>query len=155
MLTALDEVDDRVRGLDSGADLYFAKPVDLRELVSAVGSLHRRLGAAAPKGPSADWRLDARQSALVTPLGVAVELTDNELRFLTPLLASPGLVVDREELARALDQRPDVYAMRRMETLVSRLRGKVHRLSPQEPLPVRARHGRGYAFLGEATQSSL
>jgi DNA-binding response OmpR family regulator len=43
MLTARDRTDDRVQGLDSGADLYFAKPVDLRELASAVGSLHRRL----------------------------------------------------------------------------------------------------------------
>ena len=58
-------------------------------------------------------------------------------------------MVDREELFLALDQRPDIYAMRRLETMVSRLRGKLLRLSPGEPLPVRARHGRGYAFLGE------
>jgi len=148
MLTARDQVDDRVRGLDCGADLYFAKPVDLRELASAIGSLHRRLSVSARV--SGNWRLDTLKSTLVTPAGTSVDLTDNELRFLVPLLERPGEVVDREDLLRALEQRPDVYAMKRLETMVSRLRTKVQRLCPGEPLPVRARHGRGYAFLCEA-----
>jgi DNA-binding response OmpR family regulator len=144
MLTARDHLEDRIKGLDSGADLYFAKPVDLRELASAIGSLHRRLGATAPS----PWRLEAAHSRLHTPGGAMVDLTDLELRFLSPLFARPGEVVEREELCQALDQRPDLYAMRRMETLLSRLRGKVLRADPGEPLPVKARHGRGYAFLG-------
>lgn len=151
MLTARDQLDDRVRGLDCGADLYFAKPVDLRELASAIGSLYRRLsslGAAA--AASSRWRLDATHARLVTPSGVVVELTDNELRFLSPLLERPGEVVDREALLEALDQHFDVYAVRRMETMVSRLRAKVQKASPGESIPVRARHGRGYAFLDEA-----
>lgn len=152
MLTARDQLDDRVRGLDCGADLYFAKPVDLRELASAIGSLHRRLSTLATppgQGPSS-WRLDAVHARLLTPSGVVVPLTDNELRFLTPLLEQPGEVVNREELLGALEQAFDVYAVRRMETMVSRLRAKVQKASPGEALPVRARHGRGYAFLDEA-----
>jgi len=145
MLTGRDRLEDRIKGLDGGADLYFAKPVDLRELAAAIGSLYRRVGPARPRG----WRLDRLESALHTPDGVRVELTDLELRFLGPLLERPGEVVDREELFQALEQRPDIYAVRRLETMVSRLRGKVLRLSPGAPLPVRARHGRGYAFLGE------
>jgi DNA-binding response OmpR family regulator len=144
MLTARDRLEDRIKGLDSGADLYFAKPVDLRELASAIGSLDRRLGVTAPS----PWRLEPAHSALHTPGGVVVALTDLELRFLSPLLARPGDVVDREDLCQALDQRPDLYAMRRMETLLSRLRAKVLRAAPEDPLPVKARHGRGYAFLG-------
>jgi DNA-binding response OmpR family regulator len=147
MLTARDRVDDRVKGLDCGADLFFAKPVDLRELASAIGSLHRRLTS--PAAPSETWRLDALKSCLVTPMGISIDLTDNELRFLIPLLERPGEVVNRDDLSRALDQRPDLYAMRRMETMISRLRTKVEKASPDEPLPVRARHGRGYAFLSE------
>ena len=151
MLTARDQLDDRVRGLDCGADLYFAKPVDIRELASAIGSLYRRLSVpgTVPVPPSR-WRLDATHACLLTPSGTVIELTDNELRFLSPLLERPGEVVDRETLLEALDQRLDVYAVRRMETMVSRLRAKVQRASPDEPLPVRARHGRGYAFLDEA-----
>jgi DNA-binding response OmpR family regulator len=140
MLTARDQLEDRIKGLDDGADLYFAKPVDLRELAAAIGSLYRRLA-----GPPC-WRLDSGSSRLFTPAGAAVDLTDLELRFLAPLLARPGEVVDREDLCRSLDQRPDLYAMRRMDTLVSRLRAKVLRLG-EATLPVKARHGRGYAFL--------
>jgi len=143
MLTARDGLEDRIKGLDGGADLYFAKPVDLRELASAIGSLHRRLGGDPPRA----WRLDRPASRLHTPAGAVVDLTDLELRFLTPLLDRPGKVVERDDLCLALEQRPDVYAMRRMETLVSRLRGKVLRQCPLEPLPVKARHGRGYVFL--------
>lgn len=150
MLTARDQTDDRVQGLDAGADLYFSKPVDLRELASAIGSLLRRLALSRPGPEPARWRLDGLRSTLVTPSGVAVALTDNELRFLTPLLDQPGEVVDRELISQALEQIPDIYAMRRMETLLSRLRAKVQKASPDEPLPVRARHGRGYAFLSEA-----
>ncbi len=149
MLTARDRTDDKVLGLDSGADLYFAKPVDLRELASAIGSLHRRLSTLQPEVAVPRWRLDVLHSALITPQGVAVSLTDNELRFLTPLFEHPGEVVDRDLLSAALEQIPDIYAMRRMETMLSRLRSKVQRSSPDEALPVRARHGRGYAFLSE------
>lgn len=145
MLTSRDRVDDRVQGLDCGADLYFAKPVVIRELASAIGSLYRRLSL--PVAPADSWRLDALHSCLVTPAGTSVDLTDNELRYLTPLLEHPGEVVDRDELIRALDQKPDFYAMRRMETMVSRLRTKVQKASPGETLPLRARHGRGYVFL--------
>jgi len=152
MLTARDQTDDRVLGLDSGADLYFAKPADLRELASAVGSLHRRLSLVHPSAAPARWRLDSLRSFLITPTRITIPLTDNELRFLAPLLSQPGEVIDRDVLSQALDQVPDSYAMRRMETMLSRLRTKVHKASPDEPLPVRARHGRGYAFLSGAEE---
>jgi len=149
MLTARDQTDDKVQGLDCGADLYFTKTVGIRELASAVGSLHRRLSLSQPMPTPARWRLDGLRSCLVTPSGIEISLTDNEHRFLTPLLDQPGTVVDRDRLSQALDQMPDIYAMRRMETMLSRLRAKVQKVSPEEPLPVRARHGRGYAFLSE------
>lgn len=155
MLTARDQTHDRVLGHDCGADLYFAKPVDIRELASALGSLHRRLSLVRLPKPPACWRLDSLRSFLVTPSGVEVPLTDNEQRFLTPLLDQPGAVIDRDVLSQALDQIPDVYAMRRMETLLSRLRTKVLKVSPEEPLPVRARHGRGYAFLSSAEEVAI
>ena len=152
MLTARAQTDDRVQGMDSGADLYFAKPVDLRELASAIGSLFRRLSLGQPGANPVGWQLDALHSVLITPTGRAIALTDNELRFLTPLLEQAGQVVDRNLLSQALEQIPDAHAGRRMETMLSRLRSKVLQASPEEPLPVRARHGRGYAFLGGALE---
>jgi DNA-binding response OmpR family regulator len=154
MLTARDQTDDKVQGLDCGADLYFAKPVDLKELAAALRSLHRRLALNRTLPVSRGWLLDPLRSLLVTPAEIEVPLTDNELRFLTPLLEQPGVAVDRETLSKALDQIPDMYAFRRMETLLSRLRAKVIHVSPGEPLPVRARHGMGYAFLSEAGEQA-
>jgi DNA-binding response OmpR family regulator len=150
MLSAREGTEDKVQGLDGGADLYFTKTVGIRELASALGSLHRRLSLGRPQATPTHWRLDALRSCLITPSGVEVELTFNELRFLRPLLEQPGAVIDRELLSLALDQVPDIYAMRRMETMLSRLRAKVQKASPEEPLPVRARHGQGYSFLSEA-----
>jgi len=145
MLTARNPVEDRIRGLEGGADLYFVKPVDLRELAAAARSLQRRLGKAA--GP--EWRLHQEYSRLDTPSGVSVSLTDNELRLLLPLLGNAGLVVPRETLLASLGQTEDYYAMRRLETMLSRLRKKILDASPEEPLPVRARHGSGYVFAAD------
>ncbi len=153
MLTARDQMDDRIQGLDCGADLYFTKPVDLRELVSAMGGLQRRLRLNRSAPASADWQLDVLRSALRTPSGASVALTDNELRFLAPLFQEPGTVIPRERLSRALEQVPDMYAMRRMETMLSRLRAKVRKASPDVPLPIQARHGQGYAFVGEVPEA--
>jgi DNA-binding response OmpR family regulator len=152
MLTARDHTDDKVQGMDCGADLYFTKTVGIRELASAVRSLHRRLNLNLPTPTPARWRLEDLRSCLTTPSGIEIALTDNELRFLIPLFDQPGAVIDRDRLSQALDQVPDIYAMRRMETMLSRLRAKVQKASPDEPLPIRARHGRGYAFLSEAEE---
>jgi len=67
------------------------------------------------------------------------------------LLEIPGANVSREEIFRALKQTNDIYADKRLEALVSRLRRKVRFADPACKLPVRARHNLGYAFLEEAT----
>jgi len=147
MLTARDPLEDRIRGLNEGADLYLVKPVDLRELAAALRSLHRRL-----VGPrESRWRLLSGSSLLSTPSGVEVPLTDGELRVMLPLVGRAGEVVSREDILESLGQLSDYYAMRRLETLMSRLRKKVLSASPDEPLPVRARHGNGYLFASEAS----
>jgi len=149
MLTARGQLDDRIKGLDSGADAYFAKPVEIRELTAVIGSLHRRVSAPVPVPAVSSWHLQHPASRLVTPRGRQIGLTDTELRFLDCLLARPGHVVDRDEILKTLDQPLDTYAVRRMETMLSRLRAKVARECPEEPLPVKARQNRGYIFLVE------
>ena len=61
---------------------------------------------------------------------------------LGPLLERPGEVVDREELFQALEQRPDIYAVRRLETRVSRLRGKLN--DGDQPDAIETVRGVGY-----------
>jgi DNA-binding response OmpR family regulator len=145
MVTAYGRVDDRVHSFGSGADLYFVKPVDLRELDAALKSLaHRLFGQ-----PATTWRFNPKTSKLFTPLQVEVPLTAHELSFLRKLIETPGENVLRKDIFLALGQPNDHYADRRLETMVSRLRSKVRKADPANELPVQSRHNLGYAFLAE------
>jgi DNA-binding response OmpR family regulator len=149
LLTVRDQLEDRLRALESGADLFLVKPVEIRELGCAVQSLFRRLSILGGHRETRGWRFDSRRSLLTTPSGSGILLTGAEWQFLTILLEQPGKVVTRDQILLSLGQKPDIYAVRRLETMISRLRSKVRQQSPQDPLPVRARHGQGYVFLGQ------
>lgn len=146
MLTARTLVEDRVRGLNQGADLYFAKPVDLRELAAAISSLCRRLAWTRPGATSA-WLFNRNRESLTTPDGRVLELTTMESRLLDRLLARPGETVPRADLYELLGWPCDEKASHRLDTLISRLRSKAAQATRDHVLPLRARHGVGYAFL--------
>lgn len=148
MVTSYGRVDDRVRSFGAGADLYFVKPIDLRELDAALRSLARRILTQQNSG----WRFNAKTSKLFTPQDVEIPLTAQELIFMRKLIESPGENVSRKDIFLALGQPNDHYADRRLETLVSRLRSKVKTADPGFELPVRSRHNLGYAFLAEIEQ---
>jgi two-component system copper resistance phosphate regulon response regulator CusR len=100
LLTARDAVEDRVLGLESGADDYLVKPFAFAELLARIRSLVRRAAPAEPlKKTMADLEvnLEARR---VSRAGKSVELTPREFDLLTYLLRQPGQVVTREMLAR-------------------------------------------------------
>ena len=145
MVTSYGRVDDRVHSFGSGADLYFVKPVDLRELDAAVRSLAQRVFGQ----QEISWRFNAKTSKLFTPKGTEIALTAQELNFLRKLIETPGENVLRNEIFAALGQPNDHYADRRLETMVSRLRSKVRSADPDYELPVHSRHNLGYAFLAE------
>ena len=149
MVTARGRLDDRVLGREVGADLYFVKPVDLRELNAGLLNLAQRLQKQAPPR----WFFSAMTSTLITPRGVKIPLTAHECILLAKLLATPGTNISRSEIFRAFNQPDDIYADKRLEALVSRLRGKVRTSDAENELPVRARHNFGYAFLAEAEQA--
>ncbi|MBT0666091.1 response regulator transcription factor [Geobacter pelophilus] len=145
IITARGKLDERVKGLDSGADLYYVKPVDIRELDAALRSLARRIFRA----DRALWRFEPLISKLTTPRGIEVLLTAHECILMRQLLATPGENVPRREIFEALRQPDDLYADKRLETMISRLRAKLRTVDPESALPVRARHNLGYAFLAE------
>jgi len=145
MVTARGRLDERVLGRETGADLYFVKPVDIRELNAALLNLAGRLIAKTQAG----WRFASHTSSLLTPRGVTIPLTAQECILMQKLLETPGKNVSRGEIFRALNQPDDIYADKRLEALVSRLRGKVKATDATCELPVRARHNLGYAFLAE------
>jgi two-component system, OmpR family, response regulator len=127
MLTARDAVDDRVRGLDSGADDYLGKPFSLAELLARVRALLRR-GPADLRGRIAVGELEvdtARSTA--RRAGATIQLTAREIAVLELLMREHGRVVTREQILEhawpeGADPRSNV-----IDVLVRRLREKVDR----------------------------
>jgi len=106
VLTARDAVEDRVLGLDSGADDYLVKPFAFPELLARIRVLLRRgRGEPSPRLALADLEMDvaARQ---VTRGGRVLQLTSREFDLLAYLLRQQGQVVSREMLAREVWQQP-------------------------------------------------
>lgn len=98
VLTAKDTVDDRVRGLRTGADDYLVKPFALDELLARVQALCRRhYRQKAPRWRVGDVEIDGATRS-VTRAGQPVELTPREYRLLEYLAARPGEVVSRTDI---------------------------------------------------------
>jgi two-component system copper resistance phosphate regulon response regulator CusR len=143
MLTALDAVDDRVRGLEVGADDYLTKPFAFRELVARLQALARRRALALT--PTivrvADLEVDlgARH---VSRAGRSVNLTAKEFALLELLLRHRDQVVDRSAItAHVWDNNHDPFA-NVLEVLVRRLRSKID--DGFEPKLIRTVRGAGY-----------
>lgn len=149
LLTAKDTVDDRVHGLNSGADDYLVKPFAFPELLARIRALVRR-GQVEEAGPLkfADLELDL-QTHVVRRAGVAITLTIREFEILEYLCRNHGRVVSREMLVRdiwkevarhtPLDNVIDVH--------IARLRRKLdHSFNPKLLHTVR---GLGFVFREE------
>jgi two-component system, OmpR family, copper resistance phosphate regulon response regulator CusR len=126
MLTALDAVDDRVRGLTAGADDYLTKPFAFPELVARLHALARR--RALTISPAlfrvADLELDVG-SRVVRRAGQRIALTAKEFALLELLLRHAGQVVDRGAITSHIwDDNHDPFA-NVLEVLVRRLRSKI------------------------------
>ena len=101
MLTALGAVDDRVTGLDHGADDYLVKPFAMAELLARVRALRRREASSPPIVKVADLELDpARQR--VTRRGKDIQLTAREFALLEVLARDPGRIYSQERLIDAV-----------------------------------------------------
>lgn len=151
IVSARGNVDDRLTGLDLGADAYLVKPVDLRELAATVDNLWRRIAKdKASAGPSAtphpaQWQLHRTDWKLVSPSGGVLPLTASEYRFIWRLVESAGEPVAKEHLMIALGGTPDSYDYHRIESLVSRLRKKAQSTLGTE-LPIKAIQSYGFVF---------
>jgi len=145
MLTALDAVDDRVRGLEVGADDYLTKPFAFRELVARLKALARRrpLSLTPDRHRVADLEVDfgARE---VRRAGRAIMLTAKELALLELFVRRQGQVVDRATITTHVwDENHDPFA-NVLEVLVRRLRAKID--DGFTPKLVTTLRGAGYRF---------
>lgn len=125
MLTARDEVRDRIDGLDAGADDYLAKPFDLGELLARLRALHRRTALAVPDVLTVgDLVLDAG-SRRVTRGEVTIDLSTREFELLRVLMAEAGRVVSRYDLFdRVWDGDTDISS-NVLDVHIGRIRGKI------------------------------
>ena len=140
MLTALDALEDRVRGLDLGADDYLAKPFDLPELEARVRALLRRSANTTPllaQGLLCFDTVGRRVYHDKRPL----DLSPRELALLELLMMRAGRVVSKEQMVNHLYGWDDEVADNAIEVTVYRLRKKL------EPLGCAIRTVRGMGYL--------
>lgn len=146
MLTGRNEMNDRVRGLNEGADAYLTKPVDIDLLGATLYSLARRLHVQPLPSVAEHWRLDADGWCLLEPGGKTIALTKTEGRLLTRMLETPNKTVSRSELIEVFTDNVFDFDTHRLDSLIHRLRKKVQRVAGV-PLPLNAVHGEGFVFL--------
>jgi DNA-binding response OmpR family regulator len=146
MLTAHGDSESRVRGFDSGADIYLVKHTSLREILAAVQSLIRRLSGASSEGNNAaEWVLDNVSWKLLPPGGDAIKLTATERIFLEALVSNSGAPCARDDLSRLLSNRQTQFDNRHLDAVVSRLRRKIQDQTGVES-PIKSVYGVGYSF---------
>lgn len=144
MLTARNAVDDRVAGLESGADDYLAKPFAFRELVARLRALARRKAVPIPqiiKIADLEVNIGAQR---VKRAGKKIDLTAKEFSLLEFFVLNAGQVVDRAAItAHVWDDNHDPFT-NVIEVLVRRLRRKID--DDFEPKLLQTLRGSGYRF---------
>ena len=126
ILTAHGEVENRVRGLNAGADDYLAKPFSMDELVARVHVLGRRGGTLVPADVlrAGDVVMGVPQRR-VTRKGERVELSPREFEVLQIFMKETGRVFTRAEICERIWQREHQYDTRTVEIFIMRLRKKL------------------------------
>ncbi len=145
MLTARGEEEDRIRGLDTGADDYVVKPYSIKELLARVRSMLRRTRPGSV-GQTLEYReivLDPVQHK-VTRGGQSIKLGPTEFRLLVTLLEMPGRVWSRDQLLDRVWGRTADVDLRTVDVHVGRLRKALREYDDRDP--IRTVRGFGYAL---------
>lgn len=151
LLTSSSSMDDKLSGYHCGADFYFVKPVDLRELSAIVTSLFARIHHQKSTTPNdgfnnkTDWIFIRKNWLLQTPCGKDIKLTAKELNFISFLISDTKEVSTRQELLKRLEYLNNESGHRSLESLVNRLRSKILTVCGESP--IKTVHGTGYSLL--------
>ena len=155
MVTAADDVVDRVAGLEVGADDYLAKPFDLRELRARLKSVLRRVEAKAPPSERREARerisvgkcqLDLRSHELRDARGREVPITSMEFDLLKVFIEHPNQVLSRDRLLSLTRNREWEPFDRSIDIRIARLRRKLED-DPDRPRAIRTVRGAGYMYV--------
>lgn len=145
MVTVRDAPQEKVAGLDLGADDYITKPFDLREMDARIHAVMRRYQAVAPaSAPTAEVVIDDDRKEVVVR-GRVVALSPKEFELLRLLASRPGRVFSTEEILAAVWPDRDAAAAEDVKKYVHMLRNKIER-DPAGPRIVVTARGFGYRF---------
>jgi DNA-binding response OmpR family regulator len=145
MLTAKDAIDDRVTGLDAGADDYLCKPFVFRELEARLRSITRREPNPQRQVLSVGDLVMDLATRRVRRGSRDIPLTARETAFLEYLMRNEGLLVTRTMLENALWERDRTTASNLIEVYIRRLRAKLSGVQGESPL-IQTVRGAGYRF---------
>jgi two-component system phosphate regulon response regulator OmpR len=144
MLTAMGEAEQRIQGLESGADDYLVKPFEPRELVLRIKSVLRRAQPGIAAAPATDIVLGEvrfdRARLELSRAGERIHLTEVEAQLLAALAEQPGVVFDRDLLGDRTGA-----GGRAIDVQVTRLRRKIEP-DPRQPRYLQTVRGRGYSL---------
>ena len=149
MVTAKDDDDDRIAGLEIGADDYIAKPFSPREVCARVRTVLRRLQKFAAPPPLlrvGEFTLNDA-AARVTWCGQSLNLTRYEFLLLKTLLHSPGRIFSRQQLMEQVWGDANESFDRTVDTHIKTLRAKLREVNP-DISPINTHRGMGYSLGG-------
>lgn len=152
-LTARDQVDDRVRGLELGGDDYITKPFSLRELIVRIRAMLRRqewYDAEPEQGQVVEFggnRVDFAAYRAQTPQG-EVPLTQKECMLLKLLVEHEGEVIDRDTILDKVWGYDRYPTTRTIDNLIMNLRRHFEQ-NPRKPRHILTQYGAGYRFSRE------
>src|SRR5579883_1617171 len=145
-ITARISEDDRVIGVECGADDYITKPFSPREVLARIEAVLRRTSGSVPGTVIRFGEVELDLSAMVLRVGdKEVKTTTLEFRLLEFLARSPGLVFSRDRLLQAIWGNSRFVSPRSVDVYVSKLRDKIER-DPNHPKFLRTVRGAGYRF---------
>ena len=145
ILSARGEADDKIKGIDLGADDYLSKPFEARELVARVHSLLRRTQKDPAFGSDQIFQID-QQRLEVSLNGNVLDLTTKEFELMDLFIKNPGTIFSRDEIIKEIKGIDAHLFSRSIDILISRLRHKIED-DPKEPKLIKTIWGKGYMFV--------
>lgn len=152
MVSSLGTENDRIVGLEVGADDYLPKPVSPRELLARIRAVLRRRNRGESEVETgqylfAGWSWDGNRRVLKDPHGIVVSLSQGEFALLQAFLRRPHRVLTRDQLLEDTRSEPSDAFDRAIDSQVSRLRRKLAGRSDQEL--IRTIRNEGYMFVAK------